>query len=135
MMGKIVKVLLYLWQLPQNIIGLIMKMVLPIDAFGNVGDVVYYVSSKMSGGVTLGEYIFLSINSSEKKLTRQHEYGHVKQSRMLGPLYLFVIGIPSITRAAFNLYKDYYKFYTESWADKLGGITRDEQGNRMLKDA
>ena len=57
----------------------------------------------------------------------KHEYGHSVQSAYLGPLYLFVIGIPSLIWAGcFDSWrekhnKSYYWFYTESWADKLGG--------------
>ena len=46
---------------------------------------------------------------------------HVKQSKILGPLYLLVIGIPSILHAWLNDYihccanhnEGYYHFYTE----------------------
>ena len=39
-----------------------------------------------------------------------HEFGHTWQSRLLGPFYLFIIGLPSaITRDA--------TLYTETWAD------------------
>ena len=51
------------------------------------------------------------------------------QSRMLGWLYLFVIGIPSILWAAWwneGQNRSYYSFYTERWADRLGGVERDE---------
>ena len=128
--------LLYIWQLPQNIAGLIMRIFTPGDR--NVvkdyrGDVNVYVSSKMSGGISLGKYIILSSLYSDInwcKDTWDHEYGHTRQSRILGPLYLFVIGIPSIIWA--GLYGNvipytkngYYKFYTEKWADKLGGVDR-----------
>lgn len=132
-MSKIVKVLLWIWCLPQNIIGLLMRVFLDINAFGAINDATYYITDCIKGGVTLGEYIFLGAKASGKALTKYHEYGHVRQSRLLGPFYLIVIGLPSIIRAGLNLYKDYYAFYTESWADKWGGITRNEQGNRVLK--
>ena len=56
-----------------------------------------------------------------------HEHGHARQSLYLGPFYLFVIGIPSLLWAC--LYRkhkrgSYYAFYTEKWADKLGGVVR-----------
>jgi hypothetical protein len=60
----------------------------------------------------------------------KHEYGHAIQSRILGPLYLIIIGIPSIIWAALYgsiipRYKNnYYRFYTEKWADKLMNIKR-----------
>ena len=62
----------------------------------------------------------------------KHECGHVKQSKILGPLYLLVIGIPSILHAWLNKYirmlleewraYNYYHFYTEKWANKFMGI-------------
>lgn len=61
--------------------------------------------------------------------TKKHEYGHSKQSLYLGPLYLIVVGLPSITWA--ELYKNfkreisYYDVYPENWADKLGEVNRN----------
>jgi len=49
----------------------------------------------------------------------QHEHGHTIQSKILGPFYLFVIGLPSIIWAGlFNKYREknnvsYYSLYTE----------------------
>lgn len=53
-----------------------------------------------------------------------HELGHRKQSRMLGPLYLFVVGIPSVVRFIYRRLrgKDYAWYiagYPESWAERL----------------
>lgn len=60
-------------------------------------------------------------------MTIQHESGHVKQSKILGPLYLLVIGLPSIVHAAMHRTvcknPNYYHFYTEKWANKLAGLT------------
>ena len=84
------------------------------------------------GGISLGLFIFVpAVDAlSPEHLSRitVHEYGHTYQSLLLGPLYLFVIGIPSIvwasTKRYQNLRKQYgvpYSFYwTESWADALG---------------
>jgi MFS family permease len=46
-----------------------------------------------------------------------HEYGHTWQNRILGPLYLFVIAIPSLISAA-SKPGNHSHFYTEEWADK-----------------
>jgi len=63
-----------------------------------------------------------------------HELGHTKQSRLLGPLYLPVVGLPSISRAAYALvhrevtgkqWTGYYEGYPENWADRLGGVCRE----------
>ncbi len=99
------------------------------------GDINVYVSKKMRGGITLGKYIFLDSyygDINRCKDTWDHEWGHTRQSRMLGPLYLIVIGLPSICWAAIYdtklvpyTYNGYYKFYTERGADKLGGVIRE----------
>lgn len=50
---------------------------------------------------------------------------------MLGPLYLIIIGIPSISWAGLRrlipaLKKiNYYSLYTESWANKLMGLNKE----------
>lgn len=57
-----------------------------------------------------------------------HEYGHTIQSMILGPLYLFVIGIPSCIWAFTPYFQklrskgkySYYDFYPEKWANYLG---------------
>ena len=75
-------------------------------------------------GLSLGIFIF--VGSDNKKLL-MHEYGHSIQSLILGPLYLIVVGIPSLLWALlFSKYRknkniSYGKFYTEKWANKLGG--------------
>ena len=49
---------------------------------------------------------------------------------MLGPLYLIVIGLPSLIWAALHSSVrrlrtvDYFSFYTERWADRLAGVKR-----------
>lgn len=65
-----------------------------------------------------GEYVFCSTASLE------HELGHTRQSRMLGPLYLIVVGLPSIARWVFNRFakrgNDWYlSGFPESWAERL----------------
>jgi hypothetical protein len=50
---------------------------------------------------------------------------------MLGPVYLIIVGIPSISRVLYSRWyyknyghswKNYFKGFPENWADKLGGI-------------
>ena len=115
------RALLYVWQLPQNLLVLLVKLITKPERFAD-----YYIW-RLSGGVSLGRYIFVSSRCSLQ--TVQHERGHQKQSLMLGPLYLFIIGLPSFlwaTLKAGGLFKktDYYSFYTEKWADRLGGVKR-----------
>ncbi len=80
-------------------------------------------------GISLGLFIFTpeKEDASDRRMT-VHEYGHTIQSLMLGPLYLFVIGIPSLFWANLNCCRRmrrerqtaYSWFYTEAWANWLG---------------
>ena len=127
-MKYIRNLILFIWQLPQHIVALIyfgylvmMCKDLGIDSRYKQAIVIPCV---MRGAVTLGNYVFVGLNSEYKK-TVKHELGHTIQSKILGPLYLIVIGIPSITycglRRLFpSLRKnDYHNFYTEKTADYL----------------
>lgn len=116
---------LYLWQLPQNLLGLAFLMFLsPSTVVHDYGHTVVRQSKRMRGGISLGGYIF--VQEHVAVVTISHEMGHAKQSLMLGPLYLLVIGLPSILWAGLHGYiaprKSYYWFYTERWANRLGGI-------------
>ena len=115
--------LLFIWQLPQNLIALIM---LPfLGKLKLVRNELYcwaFECSKMMGGISLGNFIFLSPSSAKKEASIRHEYGHVMQSQKLGWFYLFIIGIPSILNAWLGFTKCYYDFYTEKWANKLANL-------------
>ena len=115
--------LLYIWQLPQNLVGLLLRYIYKgID--GEYEDVVVRRSTKIKGGISLGKYII--INQWSKKCTLMHEYGHCIQSRYLGWTYLIVIGLQSILHAALCKCKNhsYYDMWFEKWADKLGEVKR-----------
>lgn len=116
------KVFSYLWQLPQNLCGLFYRSVSKANKLAeveSVGAKVYL--QRHSGGVTLGKYIFICQDYKNKDIIIKHECGHVKQSKILGPLYLIVIGIPSIIHdwlsdciGCCKRHKEgYYHFYTE----------------------
>lgn len=127
-MKAILNVILYLWQLPQNLLGLLLVSILkPEDSYDFNRARLYY-ATRMRGGISLGRYII--VRSAMRDFTGRtewHEYGHSRQSMILGPLYLFVIGIPSLIWAAIfrpGYGRSYYDFYTERWADKLGGVDR-----------
>ena len=124
----------WVWQLPQNLLGIIWKMIKKESVITSISN--YDIRSvdaeaylmKAGGAVTLGKYVFISQTYRDQGMTIKHECGHVKQSKMLGPLYLIVIGVPSILHAWLNDYigcdeeSGYSHFYTEKLADKLMGI-------------
>lgn len=120
--------ILFIWQLPQHIVALIyfgylvmMCKDLGVDSRYKQAIVIPCV---MRGAITLGNYVFVGLNSEYRK-TVKHELGHTIQSKILGPLYLIVIGIPSITycglRRTFPSLrkKNYYNFFSEKSANYL----------------
>lgn len=115
---------IWIWCFPQQILGLLVRLF--TGAKKQAGG--YYVYKLNSGSVTLGTFIMLCEAHKDNERVLKHEQGHTKQSYILGWLFLFVIGIPSIVWAGcFKRYRkkhgvDYYSFYTEKWADKLGGV-------------
>ena len=127
--------MLWIWQLPQNLMALIMLLVLRGETRHRLGSIRFYFLRTFPGGVTLGEYIIVG---TKQDLTVRHEFGHVVQSRMLGPLYLPVIGLLSLLHAAFSGVlnccdrhsEGYYHFYTEKWADRLAAINRNNKKRR-----
>lgn len=118
-------VLLYLWQLPQNIFGLLFLLFLRGEEEHNLHGITFYYAKGFNGGISLGKYIILD-SRCEKSV--KHEFGHCIQSKILGPLYLLVVGLPSLLHAWLHecnaVGKTYYHFWTEAWADKLGKVQR-----------
>jgi hypothetical protein len=140
------RALLYLWQLPQHLLGLLLIRLLGAKRIGfqslQGGKVIWFwqferkgrLSRFISGG-SFGNYILLPPRG-DMALTVPHEYGHSIQSLYWGPLYLLTVGIVS---AVFNNLWDrifhkkwtaekrikwYYSRWPEKQADKLGGVER-----------
>jgi hypothetical protein len=116
-------VLLYIWMLPQNLLGLILRALYK----GNDSiyeDSLVRRSTKMKGGISLGKYII--VNQWSSKMCVKHEYGHCIQSKYLGWLYLPLIGLQSGLHALLCKCKkhSYYDMWFEKWANKLGGVSR-----------
>ena len=131
--SNIKNLFMWLWQFPQNMLALCIEGILCEAAYreGIVGGIVggnTMIYNDVLPTMSLGNYIFVDTMSSQKSI--QHEFGHSKQSDILGPLYLIVIGIPSLLHnivhylcSKIGIKWNYYSFYTESWANKLVGIT------------
>lgn len=127
-MKYIRNLILFIWQLPQHLlailyIGYLVMMCKDLGVDSRYKQAIV-IPCVMRGAVTLGCYVFVGLNSEYKK-TVKHELGHTIQSKILGPLYLIVIGIPSITYCGLRRIfpslrkKNYYDFYTEKWANNL----------------
>ena len=127
-MKYIRNLILFIWQLPQHLlailyIGYLVMMCKDLGVDSRYKQAIV-IPCVMRGAVTLGCYVFVGLNSEYRK-TVKHELGHTIQSKILGPLYLIVIGIPSITYCSLRRIfpslreKNYYDFYTEKWANNL----------------
>ncbi len=96
------------WELPQTATGKLFSHTR--NFFGGVDNVDYYGgatlvnkndNSRERWGLTLGPYIN-SKNLVADPYTDdvfRHEYGHTLQSRLVGPLYLTSVGLPSLVGA------------------------------------
>lgn len=129
-MKKLLNILLFelsfAWQFPQSIIGLFMLIYFKI--FGGAKLISYkklcfcYEAKNMMGGISLGNFAFVSPRLTDEASVAHEQLGHTWDSKLMGPLYLFIIGIPSILNAWFDFTECYYSFYPERWANKHAGL-------------
>ena len=127
----IIFIFLSIWQLPQVLIALIMIPFLgKLQLIKQNKFTFCYKAQKMCGGISLGSFAFLEPRLAHIPEIVSHEAeGHIIDSYILGPLYLFVIGIPSFLHATFGFTKNYYDFYTEKLANYHAGLETDKNGN------
>lgn len=134
-------ILLYAWQLPQNLLGALMFWWYRRNSKifkGTFRDIRVLYSDRMRGGLSLGEYVILPFSAGwlpecswlkDVDNLHRHEWGHSWQSRLLGWLYLPFVGFQSLAHAFLHRPycgdKEYHHFWTERWADRLGGVERD----------
>ena len=126
-------VLLYIWQLPQNLLGLFVIWFSKASLKENYCLGLFYYSTRMCFGVSLGKYIIIHDNPRYNDL--KHEHGHQIQSLRLGWLYLLVIGLPSALGNLWDqiFHKNWANYLRENWyyslpweknADYLGRVNR-----------
>lgn len=155
---KIVYVILQCtWGLPQTLLGLLVFLLNLKHPHKIFGKSILTLWPSFCG-VSLGLFIFSSAEDGDisRSLSRGgrkddantatvcdrmtvHEYGHTFQSLILGPLYLFVIGIPSMVWGSLPYFRKlrdkkglgYDACYTERWADELG---EKATGRRSIRD-
>ena len=122
------------WGLPQNLLGGILAAGLLIARPEFAHDLRFFhgalvVRWPLRSSMALGIFIFFGqTGHPDADAILVHEYGHTIQSCILGPLYLPVIGLPSLIWAWWpSLRRDraagkrnYFTFYTEKWANRCG---------------
>ena len=128
-MKVFLRILTEIWQFPQHIIAYVIMLInhKSLEPMINKDGILYYlVDHLFDCGDSDGNYNYIMV---------RHERGHQIQSLILGPLYLIVIGLPSIIGNIINRIKykylkkyynpdSYYKQPWEAWADKLGRVVR-----------
>ena len=134
----IVYFILFIWQILQNLIGIGFWIYFKLR--GDLETIVtnkyskVYRSKYMSGGISLGSFAFVSNNLAKKETAVRHEQGHMWDSKVMGPLYFFIVGIPSILNAAFDFTECYYFWFPEVWANKHAGVGVDKNCHLYIKD-
>ena len=127
------------WGILQNVIGGLMTAFIRLRHPANKQTPFHHAvvtAWNGKGSMALGGYLFLDKNSGDEIVV--HEYGHTIQSLILGPFYLFVIGIPSFLWANFPPIRKrrlkrgrrYTSFYPERWASHAGEKTTGEKAFR-----
>lgn len=143
------QLILWTWQFPQTFLGWILTRIYyseeTVTEKYKECSIVYvrkFPSTKRRSGISLGKYIILDnvrfrrtgFRRHETEITIKHEYGHVRQGYIFGPLYLILVGLPSIiqNRLGFHFrlrnpdyYREYYNRYPEKWADRLGSVSKE----------
>ena len=120
-------ILLCIWQFPQLLVAVVMlpflgKKKLVADRHYNF----CWAGEKMQGGISLGPFAFVSPRLCEPASIAHEVDGHTVQSKILGWLYLPIIGIPSILNAAFGFTECYYDFYPEKGANYHAKLAVDK---------
>lgn len=99
------QLLLYLWQLPQNIIGFVILIISNPNRLHILEDgTEVYFSSRVRGGLTMGRYVFINsghyrknVDESLKRDTvRQKAIGMTRISRYFGWLVVFINSFSSL---------------------------------------
>ncbi len=123
----------FLWELPQNLLGAVVWLVVRRTVSETTIEHGRFFFHVPNFGVSLGSFVFWS-NTDDAVIkinpdNKVHEFGHAVQSLYFGPLYLLVIGLPSISRVLYGMlyyaltkekWQGYYAGYPERWADELG---------------
>jgi hypothetical protein len=139
----------WLWEGPQTLLGL--ASFAAQRALGNVEHTErrhgrMFVKLRGAGAVSLGHFVFWSTEDTRFVRVNPHndlhEWGHARQSALLGPAYLLVVGIPSALRAVYAVaqwpftrrpWAGYYDGFPERWADRLGGVERARHALSALR--
>ncbi|MBI38096.1 MAG: hypothetical protein CMF59_00735 [Leptospiraceae bacterium] len=110
----------FTWALPQSLLGLIYSLI-SLVAGARIASVPGHCCIVAENplmpdysGISLGPFLLGGAGFR----SWVHEYGHTYQSRILGPFYLIVIGVPSFLSALLRPSR-HSELYAERWANAL----------------
>lgn len=122
----------FTWELPQTLVGWFYTtgraLFGQVDRVDTLGGITFATKERKElgcMGVSLGSFVELWdghwLNDSDKGLVLSnqlcmHEFGHTADSQRFGPLYLFIIGLPSLISAMGK--GDHNVFWTEIRANR-----------------
>lgn len=125
------KALLYIHQLPQNLLGLLLTCFWKAEMTVNYRGTKVRINESFPSGISLGNYIIVKHFPISRHTWNsvKHEYGHSIQSKRYGWFYLPIIGLPSLLGNIYDrlFHKSaqwYYNLPWEKGADNLGGVVR-----------
>ena len=121
----------YTWGILQNLVGGAIYLFFRLrgcEHFRYQGALAV-VWTIQAGSMSMGRFLFFYPDyQKEGHRLVSHEYGHTIQSLILGPLYLPLVGLPSLIWASLPALEkrrqekhiSYYDFAPEKWANRLG---------------
>lgn len=137
------ELLFFIWELPQNLLGICFYLSFFLrkkikSKYFERGRL--FIELNSIGAISLGFFVFYTVSDNNYvpvgPENKDHEFGHSRQSRILGPFYLILIGLFSEMRVLYAfIYKvikkkrwsGYYEGYPENWADKLGRVDKSKR--------
>ncbi len=140
------------WGLPQTLLGLILFFIYIKNKHYFYHGAIVTERDTVSS-VSLGLFVFITTkpirdrraenkipNEEMQKRLLVHEYGHTIQSLIFGPLYLIIIGIPSVIWGYSPFYRNkrerggsYFDFFTEKLANDLGEkVTKEKSMGKAV---
>jgi len=126
----------FTWELPQTLVALLFLLLFRTEGITGNNRIWRVHFNKYLTCASLGEFLFFGdryIGTPYWDETVRHETGHSVQSRLFGPLYLILIGLPSCiwnvlsrmnNKAGRWFSRHYYDTPWEHGADLLGKVIR-----------
>ena len=133
------------WGIFANILGFIVTIFVLIFLKGRMHKNCYGLITEVGGnwgGVSLGAFALCGsyltetsdcYNPSDYEYVRRHEFGHSLQNIILGPLFIFVVAIPSGIRYWLARYGKLKSDYEAIWFERTATSWGTNFINKRLK--